>query len=159
MKSTQKIRNLIELLSCKVARTVFLLLWLLLFIEPVAAEKSDANEREWPIEANINSKLQMARTEKPSKRYTRNNIKLRTPDYKAEVQDVNDLVDPNLIIMAVEVECDKRWEIYAIGEPLQCCDDNGKLVSYHVPVAINVNTFPKLLTPPPPNEITLSDIE
>jgi len=93
------------------------------------------------------------------KSYTRNDPRFTAPVFKANIRDVNDLVDPNLVVVATEIQCEKRWKTFAIGKPIQCCDDNGKLVCYHVPVAVEVNEFPELLTPPPPNEVSLTAIK
>ena len=71
----------------------------------------------------------------------------------AETAVSNDLVRAAVGMLAAE-----RWKQYAIGQPIPCSDDNGALIAYQVPVAINTSKFPKVLTPLPADQITTTSL-
>ena len=60
----------------------------------------------------------------------------------AIVENVEGLVEEDLARKAVALKCAERWDKAAIGEPIRCCDDNGRLVAYMFPVKPNADTFP-----------------
>lgn len=49
----------------------------------------------------------------------------------------------SLALKIVIDEASARWARFAVGSPVLCSDDNGKLVAYMVPVRLNNDVFPK----------------
>jgi hypothetical protein len=92
------------------------------------------------------------------KRYTRHDPSLAVIPAPVSTNGVPDLVAREWIIQAVRQIANTRWPTFAIGTPIPCSNIEGKLVCYHVPVAIRTNHFPDLLTPPAASEISPNDL-
>lgn len=60
----------------------------------------------------------------------------------ANVLGVNNLISEEFARNIVIIKAQDRWEKIAIGSPILCSDDNGKLVAYMFPIKINDDVFP-----------------
>lgn len=77
-----------------------------------------------------------------SRTYTRYDPRLAVEAPVPSTNGVRGLVSLDMVRAAVILEAEQRWSQFAIGTPIPCADDNGRLVAYQVPVAINQASFP-----------------
>ena len=64
------------------------------------------------------------------------------PYPKCDATGIADPVPMSVVREAVRQRADVRWAKYAVGEPIPCADENGRLVCWQVPVALDVDCFP-----------------
>jgi hypothetical protein len=91
-------------------------------------------------------------------RFTRDKPSLAVSAAPFTTNAISDLVPKSWVIEAVKQKASERWAAFAIGTPIPCSDTEGKLIYYHVPVAIGTNHFPELLTPPAASDISSDDL-
>jgi len=62
---------------------------------------------------------------------------------RASTVNVKNLVSEDTGRKIVELEAGKRFDRFAVGKPVFCSDDKGKLVAYMFPVKVNADEFPE----------------
>ena len=80
------------------------------------------------------------------------------PYLKYSTTGIDDLVPMTVVREAVRQRAVDRWAKYAIGEPIPCADENGLLVCWQVPVALDAERFPDSLVVPSAEEIGNDDL-
>jgi hypothetical protein len=92
------------------------------------------------------------------KSYHRNRRDLVVQVLQFDNKDIKNMASMESIVKAVRYEAKKRWEMFAIGNPIPMCNDKGKLKAYQVPVAINTTEFPDVLSPLQSEDVILTSL-
>jgi hypothetical protein len=66
------------------------------------------------------------------------------PHPRCDATGIADPVPLSIVQAAVRQRAAARWETYALGEPIPCSDEAGRLTCWQVPVALGVERFPDL---------------
>ena len=57
-------------------------------------------------------------------------------------KSVPNLVPPELVQKIAAKKAEERWGKVAMGPPLECCDEDGNIIAYVWPAALNADKFP-----------------
>lgn len=63
---------------------------------------------------------------------------------RCDTAGMDDLVPAATVRAAARQRAADRWETFALGEPIPCSDESGRLTCWQVPVAPSVERFPDL---------------
>lgn len=89
---------------------------------------------------------------KEKKEFNRKNVLLIVDKLNFPAKKPNN-VPIGLVKKAVRMEASKDFEEFFLGVPIPCCDDNGMLLAYHVPVSIKGEGYSQILSPPSASEV------
>lgn len=125
---------------------IFLLLPTQGILGQTRLEGQASEKRRMP--ANANQALSTSKGD-----YTRNDVAFGVTPLQYEQDASAKAISTEMLKAAITLQAEQRWSLFSIGPAIPCCDDNGKLFAYHVPVAPGRSHFPSVLTPVPSHEI------
>lgn len=76
---------------------------------------------------------------------------------RCDTAGMADLVPVPIVQAAARQRASARWETFALGEPIPCSDEAGRLTCWQVPVALGTERFPDLEPPAVAGESADSD--